>query len=126
MCPLNVKGCYAVRKTGVGFPTAIGKNKLRVILMASEVAPMLSWLKGRLSDAGGPRLESQIMRVKGKPIPSLWRDEHPAIQGASGLQSTTQGIPSGPKILLRVKQTYSTGEREEMKEKTLKGNYKHR
>ena len=38
-------------------------------------------VKGRLSDEGGLRFESQAGRVKGKSIPSLWRDEHPAMKG---------------------------------------------
>ena len=55
----------------------------------------------RLSDAGGPRFESQTGRVTGKSIPSLWRDRHPAIKGLRP-PSTTQGIPPGPKKTLRV------------------------
>ena len=41
----------------------------------------LSWQKERISDAGGLRFESQTGRVRGKSIPSLWRDKHPAIKG---------------------------------------------
>ena len=37
--------------------------------------------KGRLSDAGGLKFESQAGRVTGQSIPSLWRDKHPAIKG---------------------------------------------
>ena len=37
--------------------------------------------KDRLSDAGGPRFDSQTGRVRGKSTPSLWRDKHPVIQG---------------------------------------------
>ena len=37
--------------------------------------------KDRLSDAGGPRFDSQTGPVTGKPIPSLWGDKHPAIKG---------------------------------------------
>ena len=33
------------------------------------------------SDAGGLGFESQTGRVRGKSIPSLWRDKHPAIKG---------------------------------------------
>ena len=44
------------------------------------VAPMAQLAKGRLSDAGGLRFESQAGRVTGKSIPSLWRDQHPAIK----------------------------------------------
>ena len=38
-------------------------------------------VKDPISDAGGPRFESHAGRVTGKPTPSLWRDEHPAIKG---------------------------------------------
>ena len=44
-------------------------------------APIARLAKGRLSAAGGPRFESQTGRVMGKPLPSLWRDKHPAIKG---------------------------------------------
>ena len=44
-------------------------------------APIAQLVKGRLSDAGGPRFESQTGRVTGKSIPSLWRDRHPATKG---------------------------------------------
>ena len=37
--------------------------------------------KVRLSDVGGPRLDSQTGRVRGKSIPSPWRDKHPASKG---------------------------------------------
>ena len=33
-----------------------------------------------LSDAGGLRFESQTGGITGKPIPSLWRDNYPAIK----------------------------------------------
>ena len=48
---------------------------------AYVVAPIAQLVKGRLSDAGGLRFESQAGRVTGKSIPSLWRDKHPAIKG---------------------------------------------
>ena len=38
-------------------------------------------VEDRISDAGGPRFESQTGRVTGKPTTSLWRDKHPAIKG---------------------------------------------
>ena len=47
-------------------------------------------VKGRLSDAGGLRLESQAGRVTGKSTPSAWRDQDPSIKGLQ-LQSATQG-----------------------------------
>ena len=37
--------------------------------------------KGLLSDAGGPRFDSQTGWVWGRSAPSLWRDKHPAIKG---------------------------------------------
>jgi hypothetical protein len=40
-----------------------------------------SLAKDQLLHAGGPRFEPQTGRVVGKSIPSLWRDEHPAIKG---------------------------------------------
>ena len=40
----------------------------------------ISVVKDSISDAGGPRFESQAGRVTGKSIPSLWRDKHPAIK----------------------------------------------
>ena len=45
------------------------------------MAPIAQLVKGRLSDAGGLRFESQAGRVTGTSIPSLWRDKHPAIKG---------------------------------------------
>ena len=45
------------------------------------VAKPAQLVKGRLSDAGGPRFESQAGRVTGESAPSLWRDRHPAIKG---------------------------------------------
>ena len=48
---------------------------------AMESCTDSSVAKDRLSDAGGPRFESQTGRVTDKSTPSLWRDEHPAIKG---------------------------------------------
>ena len=48
---------------------------------AMLVAPTAQLVKGRLSDAGGLRFESQAGRGTGKSTPSLWRDRHPAIKG---------------------------------------------
>ena len=45
------------------------------------VAPIAQLVKGRLSDAGGPRFQPQTGQVKGKAIPSLWRDARRAIKG---------------------------------------------
>ena len=45
------------------------------------VAPIAQLVKGRLSDAGGLRSESQAERVTGKSIPSFWEEKHPVIQG---------------------------------------------
>ena len=58
--------------------------------METIVAPIAQFVKGRLSDAGGPRFESQAGRVTSKSTPSQWRGKHPAIKG-HGLQSTRQG-----------------------------------
>ena len=75
------------------------------------VAPIAQLVKGRISDAGGLRFESQAGRVTDKSIPSLWRDRHPAIKGLRSPEhhagefrpdhktnppSQKQQIPSGP------------------------------
>ena len=46
-----------------------------------QVASIAQLVKGRLSDAGGLRFESQAGQLTGKSTPSLWRDKHPAIKG---------------------------------------------
>ena len=38
-------------------------------------------MKGRSSDAGGPRFEPQTGRVTSESTPSLWGDRHPAVKG---------------------------------------------
>jgi len=40
-----------------------------------------SLVKGRPSDAGGPRFESQTGWVTGRPTPSLGRGKHPGMKG---------------------------------------------
>ena len=45
------------------------------------VAPIAQLALDRLSDAEGPRFESQAGRCMGKSTPSLWRHRRPAIKG---------------------------------------------
>ena len=59
-----------------------------ILVLKDLVAPMAQLVKVRLSDAGGPRFESQTGRVTGESTTSLWRDKHPANKG---LQSTMRG-----------------------------------
>jgi len=42
---------------------------------------LLSWLKDRLSDAGGLGSEFQAGPLPASSIPSLRKDEHPAVKG---------------------------------------------
>ena len=61
----------------------------------------LSWQKGRLSDAGGLRFESQIGGLGVSPFQASGGIS--TLQSrAPGLQSTTQGIPFGPQRFVRV------------------------
>jgi len=61
-------------------------------------APQASLAKDGFSDAGGLGFESCTGRITGKPIPSLWRDRHPAIKGlrppehCAGHSSWTSGV----------------------------------
>ena len=59
--------------------------------MRRWVAPIAQLVKGRLSDAGGLKFESQTGRLTCKCIPSLRRDIVTLHSRASGLQSTKQG-----------------------------------
>ena len=49
-------------------------------------------------------------QATGKTIARLWGNKHPAIKGLPGLHSTTLGIPSGPKRLMRVKNKQMHGD----------------
>ncbi len=67
------------------------------------VAPMAQLANDRLSDAGGPRFESQTGRVRDEFITSLRRDRRPAIKGLrppeqhTGNSIRTEKTPSSQK-----------------------------
>ena len=67
--------------------------------------------RGRLSDAGGPRFESQAGWVTGKSIPILWRDKRPAVKGLWPSEHHAGKFHPDQKRLLRVKQQKLTNER---------------
>ena len=73
--------------------------------MAARVAPIAQLVKGRLSDAGGLRFESQAGWVTSKSIPSHWRDKHPAVKSLRPPEHHAGHSIRTAKRLPRVKQT---------------------
>ena len=70
-----------LRPTPGGQPAEHTADSRTRIDRTKIVAPIAQSVKGRISDAGGPRFESQTGRVTGKSIPSLWTDKHHANKG---------------------------------------------
>ena len=100
------------------FPESLSQGIPAGIILAGSLGVNNRWTdnglvspvaKDRFSDAGGLGFESHAGRVTGESTPSLWMDKRPAIKGLLP-QSTTQGIPSGPRRLLRVKRAKTNDE----------------
>ena len=82
--------------------------------LASDSCTHSSVAKVRLSDAGGPRFESQAGWVTGKSTPSPWRDKHPAIKGLRPPeQHAGQLHPDHKKTLSQNNNWLPYGERQE-------------
>ena len=84
----------------------LDNDKSGMVTKADQVAPIAQLVKGRLSDAGGLRFESQAGRIMGVLRKSKFQASGgtSALQSrASGLQSATQGNSIRTKRLLRVK-----------------------